>query len=317
MPIRVKIASTPTELDGLFRARHDVFVEEEGYFKKTPNGRIYDQFDAFPTTVNLIAIVNQEVVGGLRLTENSAAGLPTDDFFDFSPYMPEEAARAASASMLCMRREFRSVHRLTFILICMGVYWGVSKKLKHVVAAVNPAIERMLRAVGFEPAGSVFQHDAYGVDVLPVILHLEKLDDNFLEMAKFQGFNGALQTFDREFYREGEKIIECGSEGNAAYVVVDGKVTISRPGRRACDPPARVLSEMGPGELFGEVALLTSQPQSADAVAATDVDLMVIEREVFQDQLLGNPTMQRELLELLGQRLLDAVERCSEISQTS
>ena len=32
MPIRVKIANTPMEYDGLFKARHQVYAEEEGYF---------------------------------------------------------------------------------------------------------------------------------------------------------------------------------------------------------------------------------------------------------------------------------------------
>ncbi|MCP4397618.1 MAG: cyclic nucleotide-binding domain-containing protein [bacterium] len=76
--------------------------------------------------------------------------------------------------------------------------------------------------------------------------------------------------------------------------------------------PNKIISELGAGELFGELALLTNKPRPTDVFASTDVDLMVIEREVFQAQLIGNPNLQLKLLELLGQRLTDTMERFSD-----
>ena len=61
-----------------------------------------------------------------------------------------------------------------------------------------------------------------------MVLDLNQVEDHFKEMAKFQGFYGSLRTFEREFYREGEQILRCGEEGESAYVVVDGRVSISR-----------------------------------------------------------------------------------------
>jgi N-acyl-L-homoserine lactone synthetase len=311
MPIRVKIATTPMELDGLFQARHRVFVEEDGYFKATPNKRIFDQFDAFPTTANFIAMVNKQVVGGLRITERSGVGTPTDDFFDFAPYLPPGTVKTASASMLCVQQDYRNLYRLLFVLISMATYWAISRKISHIVAAINPLITRVVRSVGFQPVASAFRDNKHDVDVLPMLLDLNDTRGHFREMARFQGFHSSLSTFDREIYRTGETIIKCGAEGDAAYVIVDGKVTISRPGRRADDPPTRVLSELGPGEIFGELALLTNKPRPTDAIASTDVDLMVIEQDVFREQLLGNPNLQLKLLELLGQRLSDTMEQFS------
>jgi CRP-like cAMP-binding protein/N-acyl-L-homoserine lactone synthetase len=315
MPIRVKIADRAAELSSLFQARHKVFVEEESYLQKTPDGRIFDRFDTYPTTANLIAMVDKEVVGGLRLTEGSAAGTPADDFFDFSPYLPHGEERIGTASMFCMQRAFRNKPRLTYMLICMGVYWSISKGFSHVVAAVNPLIEPMLRAIGFRPVKPSFHDEKHAVDVLPMLCDLNQVEDQFKEMAKFQGFYGSLRTFEREFYRSGEQIFCCDETGDSAYVVVDGTVSVSRLGRRFDDPPVkRVISEFGPGEIFGEISLLTSKPRSADVFAVTDVDLMVIERPVFHEQLLGNPNLQRKLLELLGQRLATAYERISDAS---
>jgi N-acyl-L-homoserine lactone synthetase len=305
----VKIATKPSELDGLFKTRHKVFVQEEGYLKQRPNGRIFDEFDAFPSTVNLVAMVDRQVVGGLRLTEWSEVGTPSDDFFDFSPYLPRNARKIASASMLCLRSEFRVLSRVFYMLLSLGTFWAISRKLSHVVATINPRIGPLVRSIGFKPVDSPFHHDEYGVDVLPAVIDLKQVEDSFHEMAKFQGFHGSLRTFDREFYRAGERIIECGSNGDAAYVIIEGEVTISRPGRRADDPPNLILSRLGCGEIFGELSFLTNKPQSADASASKDVDLMVVEREVFIEQLHGNPDLQFKLLQLLGHRLADTIER--------
>lgn len=308
MPIRVKIASNPLELDGLFKTRHKVFVEEEGYIKAESNGRIFDQYDAFPSTANLVAMVNREVVGGLRLTEWSEGGAPSDTFFDFRSVIPEDSAKVATASMLCLNKEFRELTRLCFMMLSMGTYWGISKGINYVVAAINPLVEPMIHAVGFERIHAPIYDKAHGVNFVPMLLDMAKVKQDFLNMAKFQGFHGSLRTFDRELYRKGEIIIEKGTTGDEAYVIVKGEVSISRPGRRSNDPPNQVISRLGSCEIFGELALLTEKPQTTEAAALTDVDLMVIDREIFWEQLNGNPDLQLKLLRLLGNRLVDTVE---------
>ncbi len=308
MPIRVKIASNPLELDGLFKARHRVFVEEEGYFAPHPHGRIFDQYDAFPTTTNLVAMVNGEVVGGLRLTEWSEGGSPCDNFFDFRSRIPEDAVKIVTTSMLCLQREFRKFPRLCFMMLSMGTYCAAARDVEYVVAAINPVVETMIRSIGFKRIDKPFHDPKHGVDVVPMLMNMSEVKKELLDMAKFQGFHGSLRTFDRELYQTGEKILERGAHGKEAYVIVKGKVNISRPGRRANDPPDQVISRLGPCEIFGELALLTNKPQPADAVASTDVDLMVINRDIFWEQLNGNPDLQLKLLQLIGNRLVDTVE---------
>jgi CRP-like cAMP-binding protein len=57
------------------------------------------------------------------------------------------------------------------------------------------------------------------------------------------------------------------------------------------------------GEIFGEIALLDGQPRTADAVAMTDCELMVIERRDFMNFVHGEPTVALKLIELLCARL--------------
>lgn len=105
---------------------------------------------------------------------------------------------------------------------------------------------------------------------------------------------------------------------------VGGPVT-SRPpsNRNSDDPPPSIRSsrrppapiavrEMGPGEVFGELALITANPRSANVVALTDVDLMVLEREAFHQQVTENPQVALNLLAMLGTRLMTVTDRLQE-----
>ena len=97
-------------------------------------------------------------------------------------------------------------------------------------------------------------------------------------------------------------MIRRGEQGGAAYVIVEGRVSVS-----ICEG-GPIIDEMGPGELFGELALLTSRPRTANVVALSDLDLMVLERS-FHEQLLRDPVAANTLLELLANRFAAVIDR--------
>jgi CRP-like cAMP-binding protein len=63
------------------------------------------------------------------------------------------------------------------------------------------------------------------------------------------------------------------------------------------------LNTIRTGEVFGEMALLDGRPRSADATAAEDCELMVIERKHFLPYLLSNQDLVLRMLAMLCQRL--------------
>ena len=85
MRVHVKVAKTPMEIDGVFLVRHRVFIEEDGKFPAASDRRLYDFFDTIPTTVNIIAMVDDKVIGCLRMTEESEAGLFQCNEVSFTP----------------------------------------------------------------------------------------------------------------------------------------------------------------------------------------------------------------------------------------
>ncbi len=109
----------------------------------------------------------------------------------------------------------------------------------------------------------------------------------------------------------GTVIFTKGDPGTSMMVVLAGQVrvgSISRDGREV------TLNVIGPGEIFGEFALLDGKPRSADAVASDDTRLMVIERGHFLPFLLRHEGLVERLLVVLCDRLRKTSMALEEVS---
>ena len=96
--------------------------------------------------------------------------------------------------------------------------------------------------------------------------------------------------------KRGATIFSKGDPGNSLFAVISGtvKISISSPdGRNA------ILNLIGPGEIFGEVALLDGQARTADATANTNCELFVIDRREFIPFVRSQPALAMKFIELL------------------
>jgi CRP-like cAMP-binding protein len=98
----------------------------------------------------------------------------------------------------------------------------------------------------------------------------------------------------------GETLFLKGDPGDALYAVRRGQIRIatsSASGRRL------TLNLLGPGDVFGEVALLDGRPRTADAVAAEPTELYTVHRRDFCDLLERRPMVATRIIELLCERI--------------
>jgi uncharacterized membrane protein len=95
-------------------------------------------------------------------------------------------------------------------------------------------------------------------------------------------------------------LFRAGDEGDAMYLIEQGKVRISV---RASDGGDMMLTELGRGDFFGEMALLDGQSRSAEAIVTEDARLAVLSREHFLSFLRSSSTVALELLTALANRL--------------
>jgi CRP/FNR family transcriptional regulator, cyclic AMP receptor protein len=101
--------------------------------------------------------------------------------------------------------------------------------------------------------------------------------------------------------KRGATLFSKGDAGNSLYVVISGtvKISVSSPdGRNA------ILNLIGPGDLFGEVALLDGhRGRTADATANTNCEILVIDRRDFLPFVQRQPALAMKFIELLCTRL--------------
>ncbi len=140
-----------------------------------------------------------------------------------------------------------------------------------------------------------------------------------LDLLRTHGVFGALapqqiarlSAFARtQMAKSGTRIFAKGDPGDALFAVCAGTVKITVP---LVDGREAMFNLLGPGEIFGEIALLDGQPRTADAVAMTDCELMVIERRDFLSFVYSEPKVALKLIELLCARLRAASEHFEEV----
>jgi CRP/FNR family transcriptional regulator, cyclic AMP receptor protein len=100
--------------------------------------------------------------------------------------------------------------------------------------------------------------------------------------------------------KRGATIFSKGDPGNCLFAVISGtvKISISSAGGRNA-----ILNLMGPGEIFGEVAVLDGQARTADATANTDCEIYIIDRREFLPFVRSQPALAMKFIELLCGRL--------------
>lgn len=110
-----------------------------------------------------------------------------------------------------------------------------------------------------------------------------------------------LQRFGR-FYPAGSVVFREGELGSEMYVVHSGEVRISRTVREV----QKVLAILGPGEFFGEMAIISSRPRTATAEALTDLRVLVVDAKTFESMVRNSAEIAVRLLKKFAERLADA-----------
>ena len=137
------------------------------------------------------------------------------------------------------------------------------------------------------------------------------LEQNFLLGKLSPSEIDTLLAYSRvERYPAGEEIYAKGSPGQSMMVVLRGTAKMSSV---SLDGKEIVLNIMYPGEIFGEIAILDGKERSADAVAMTDCELLVVNRRDLLPMLEKHADICMILLIILCQRLRQTSEQVEDI----
>ena len=98
----------------------------------------------------------------------------------------------------------------------------------------------------------------------------------------------------------GATIFAKGDPGSSMFAICKGTVKI---GVASAEGHEAIFNLLRKGDIFGEIAILDDNPRSADAVATSDCELLVIERRDFLPILRSEPELALKFIEVLCERL--------------
>ena len=132
------------------------------------------------------------------------------------------------------------------------------------------------------------------------------LEDYLSQVPLFSGMGDKerrklAERMSERTFTEGDTITEQGQRGVGFFVIEDGNATVSIKGE--------IVRTLGPGEWFGEIALIDDGPRSATIVAGTDLRCRGMTAWEFRPFVQEHPEVAWPLLETLAERLRDAEKR--------
>jgi CRP/FNR family transcriptional regulator, cyclic AMP receptor protein len=95
--------------------------------------------------------------------------------------------------------------------------------------------------------------------------------------------------------REGKEMTREGSRGREFFVLLEGEADVVKNGRR--------INRVGPGDFFGEIALVHDSPRTATVTATSPVRALVVTERSFRRLMEEQPEIQRKVLVALAERL--------------
>jgi CRP-like cAMP-binding protein len=106
-------------------------------------------------------------------------------------------------------------------------------------------------------------------------------------------------------YGGGEVVVRERDTGDSFYVIEQGSADVSI----GVGGGSRQLRRLGAGDVFGEMSLLAGEPRAATVRAASDLVVLVVDREAFREVIAANPAILDPLSEIAARRQAERQEQ--------
>src|SRR5216684_2489897 len=130
------------------------------------------------------------------------------------------------------------------------------------------------------------------------VLDLLRSMDLFTDLQDSE-LNKIARLLKEHKFSENEEIFAQGETGDGMYVILQGRVRIASTDQLGRE---RVLAFYGPGEFFGDMAVLTGEPRSATASASTNLRVLQLRKDDFDVLVATSVGVMRGMLRIMVER---------------
>ncbi len=110
-----------------------------------------------------------------------------------------------------------------------------------------------------------------------------------------------IERIEQDFVR-GNLLFSEGEEGDTMYIILEGKVLITK----SLGETTKTLAVLEPGDFFGEMSLLTGETRSANAMVSEDSRMLVVDQEAFSTLVSTNAKIAWNIMTRLAYRLRES-----------
>ncbi|PIE90849.1 MAG: cyclic nucleotide-binding protein [Acidobacteria bacterium] len=138
----------------------------------------------------------------------------------------------------------------------------------------------------------------------------------FSSVPLFDGFEKEdleriLKLTSRREYSKDRILVHENDSGESFFLILNGKVKVTAEGQ---DGKEVILSFLGPGEFFGELALVDDEPRSANVTAVEQTTVLILHRNDFLALLETNGQMMKKFMSILSKRLRHANDQIKSLA---
>ncbi|PIE02290.1 MAG: cyclic nucleotide-binding protein [Acidobacteria bacterium] len=138
----------------------------------------------------------------------------------------------------------------------------------------------------------------------------------FSSVPLFDGFEKEdleriLKLTSRREYSKDRILVHENDSGESFFLILNGKVKVTAEGQ---DGKEVILSFLGPGEFFGELALVDDEPRSANVTAVEQTTVLILHRNDFLTLLETNGQMMKKFMSILSKRLRHANDQIKSLA---
>ncbi len=285
MAIIIKQAQSSQRLVEILEHRHHCLFRT--------NGKHIDHFDVLPTSYNFAATQEGKVIGSCRLIELDSYAIREFDQYPFRELTQKVEGNSGYIDLICIESPQHLQSMILQGLIKMSLLQAQRREMKFIFISFLSKHTSIDFGVPFQ---KVFEKES---DFVIYSISLDDFEKNVLSKIADKEILRFRETFYYTIFQAGEVIVTEGDRGSSAFISEHSNVEIIIRAQNEL----KTIGTITPGQLIGEVAMLTNEKRTASLIAVNHTACISFDRFDFYQVLELEPNRSIEIFRIFSKRM--------------